>query len=207
LWTEHKLTFPGLPMRKETRAVLHHFTGGEGQEHQVHRTLTTRRNRDTGKLLGLSVQFFIRFDGAIFQFVDADTRCAHAGVANAWSVGVEIQNRATAAANVAGIRRQLVTEEIHGRTATRSTFTAAQVHSAIALTAALTEAYDVPWRLPMDGSDVLSTAMDPRDLATFRGILGHLHITTAKVDPGLALLRAMAAMQARAQMGIAGPAQ
>ena len=207
-WEQSGLRFDGLRTRKETRAVVLHWTGGNGLAPQVYRTLRTRKN-ERGRVLGLSVQFVIEPNGTIYQFCDASARCQHAGSiddtnhdglqesANACTVGVEIVNPASSIANTRGIRRALVREEIHGVDQVATAFTAEQTASAIALTRALCAAYGLPLVVPMDGDQVLSTVMPEAEFATFRGVLGHLNLTTRKRDPGLAILRAIGALTHR----------
>ena len=181
-WDDTGLGFPTLRTRSTTRAVILHHTGGEGDAVQCHATLLKR---------GLSVHFFVGADGTIAQYADANARCAHAREANAWSVGIEMQNRADDRKIVRGIERELVVENIHGQDATRTTFLQPQVTAALALTDALCRAYDLPFAVPMAGSRIYATALPASELATYRGVLGHLHLTRAKVDPGIAILRAV----------------
>lgn len=191
VWTEHGMHFDGLGRRTETRAVVQHWTGGEGDARQVFRTLRTR------KPVPLSAHFFVDAAGVIWQFSDADDRCLHAGIANGWSVGIEYQNRGNANAEERGVRREVIVERIHGHEAKRTTMLVEQTASGIALTDALLRAYGLPWAVPMDGADVASTFLPRAALDSWRGILGHLHLTDRKVDPGLTLLRALAAHPTR----------
>jgi len=186
--------FPKLPHRRRTSAVVLHWTGGEGDAEQMHRVLVRRK---------LSVHFHIDHMGVITQFCDTEARCAHAGTANAYSIGIEIQNRANKVREVReqkGITRELVTEQIHGVDVTHTTFTAEQTRSALALTDALCIAYSLPFRVPMQGGDVLATTLIEAELSVWSGVLGHLHLSRAKVDPGLALLRAIAARPLRSDL-------
>lgn len=169
--------FPALGRRTETRAVVLHWTGGRGLASQVHRTLVQRN---------LSVHFCIDPDGGVYQYADAALRCSHAGLANAWSIGIEIVNPATPGSTGELVPRALETETIHGLRAKHSAFTGAQVAAALTLTSACCKAYGLPVRSP-DHAGVLSLA----ELAGFRGVLGHLHISQHKRDPGLSILRAV----------------
>ena len=205
LWEQSGLYFPALGKRTETRCVVLHHTGGSGLAPQVHRTLKTRTN-DRGKPLGLSVHFCVEPNGTVYQYCDADRRCAHAGSVddsdhdgiqfsgNACSIGVEVVNPASSIANTRGIRRTLVREEIHGAEQVATAFTSEQVASTVALTRSLCAAYGLPLDVPMDGADVLATVMPEREFRDFRGVCGHLHLTTRKRDPGLGILRAVAAL-------------
>lgn len=181
---EPKFTFTGLARRTETRGVCLHHTAGRRGGPAVFRTLQTR---------GLSVQFCVNTDGEIWQFCDAALRCSHATGANSWSIGVEIVNPAQPKQAFGDSPRAVVVENIHGQDVQHTTFTADQMVAALALTETLCKAYGLPLAVPMDGHDVLSTAAPRTTLDGFRGVVGHLQLTTRKVDPGLAILRAVAA--------------
>jgi N-acetyl-anhydromuramyl-L-alanine amidase AmpD len=179
-----RFTFSGLGRRESTRAVCLHWTGGRRGGPAVFRTLQVR---------GLSVQFNIDADGTIWQFCDAALRCSHATGANSWSIGVEMTNPAQPKQATGDAPRAVVVESIHGQDVQHTTFTAAQVTAALALVDTLCQAYGLPLAVPMDGRDVLSTVMPKAQLDTFRGVMGHLHTTRRKLDPGIAILRAVAA--------------
>ena len=82
-----------------------------------------------------------------------------------------------------------VTGQVHGGSFIQYGFTEQQEESLAALTAALHRALpgialDVP--RAQDGS-VRTTALSPDELAAWKGLLGHHHVTERKVDPGPAL--------------------
>lgn len=190
---EHALQFRQLPGRLHTRAVVLHWTGGQGLASQVYRTLVSRR---------LSVHLVIEPDGTVHQMADLGRRCAHAGTvddsdgdgkvlsANAHTVGIEIVNPAS---EFPASEREMTTETIHGKAARATGFTAAQTAAVLAVVPAICAHYELPLVVPTVGGDVLSTVLAERDFAAFRGVLGHLHLTRRKRDPGLALLRAVMA--------------
>lgn len=194
---DDKLTFESLVQRKKTNAVVLHWTGGSGLAPQVFRTLVSR---------GLSVHLVIEPDGTVYQMADLNRRCSHAGSvddsdgdgkvasANANTIGIEVVNPANRAAITNGVRRELVTEKIHGLEVEASAFTQAQTQAALDVVSTICTHYKLPISVPMLGDDVLSTSMSEHDFAVFRGVLGHLHLTRRKRDPGLALLRAVAAL-------------
>lgn len=187
-WKESGWHFPALRHRRETRTVCWHHTAGEGGAERVFRTLLQRK---------LSVHFVIERDGRVVQYADTEARCSHAGSANGHSIGVEVVNRADMRPVANGVRRELVREVIHGDERITTTFLAPQVRSALALAEVLSEAYHLPMAVPMEGSDVLATVMSEPVADVFIGHTGHFHWSRAKTDPGLALLRAIAAHSAR----------
>lgn len=208
LWTETGLHFAALGKRTQTTAVVLHWTGSTNLGPGVFETLRTRKDKATGKVLGLSVHFAIDPDGTVYQFCDATDRCAHAGShdddnrdgvrvsGNAASVGIEIVNPASSVPDP-HVQRAMVREEIHGDEQVATAFTAPQLASSIALTRSLCAAYGLPLDVPMAGGDVLATVMAEDAFRSFRGVCGHLHITRRKRDPGLAILRAVAALTRR----------
>ena len=208
LWEDSGLRFDGLMVRTDTRSVVLHHTGGSGMAAQLLRTLKTRTDK-RGKVMRLSVHFCVEPNGNVYQFCDTNRRCAHAGSVddtngdglqasgNAYSVGIEVVNPASPVASTRGIRRALVREEIHGIEQVATAFTSEQVASILALTGALCSAYGLPFDVPMDGPDVLATVIPESDFVNFRGVCGHLNLTSGKRDPGLAILRSIASMTRR----------
>lgn len=188
-----KLGFPRMRPRKETRAVVAHWTGGVGKHEQVFRTLVERN---------LSVHFVVDPDGSCFQHCDADMLAAHCKGANQFSVGIEIVNPATTS-NVETPPRTLLRENIHGVDITYTAFYPAQVKAALLLVQALCAHYELPVDVPMVGGDVASTVLPATQLASYRGVLGHLHVSPQKTDCGLMLLRAVHALQTRGKDGAA----
>jgi N-acetyl-anhydromuramyl-L-alanine amidase AmpD len=196
---DNTFKFSALPKRTETRAFVIHHTGGLGLAKQVHRTLVERH---------LSVHFCVEPDGTVWQYADAALRCSHAGIANAWSVGVEVVNHAGPRL-VGAEHRPVLIEKIHGADRRHTGFTAEQMTAVLALATSVCRAYGLPLEVPMaaPGHDVVADVLPDPELKAFRGCLGHLHISAAKTDPGLAILRAIAALKPRAGIGLSGPAE
>lgn len=201
----HHLTFPGLRPRRVTDLVVCHWSGGEGDADRMHSTL-----RDAE----YSVQFFIDAAGTITQFCDADMLCSHATGMNARAVGIEIANRASydpkdprEATRLP--KRTLLREKIRGSDVTYTSFLPAQVRACHALVIALCEAYGLPLDVPRGADGGLNpNELKPAELAAFRGVVGHYHWSPRrKQDPGLALLRSIAAIGPRGEIGLSGPAQ
>lgn len=202
-WYESQLGFPGLKTRDTKDLIVLHWTGSDNGAKECHRTLQTRRDKD-GKLLGLSVQFFVDAKGLVHQFSDALTSAQHAGPrGNKRGVGIEIANRADANREVRGVVRALVKETINSKTTIRTTFTAAQVRSTLALVEALCGALSIPYAVPMAGADVFPNILSDAALAEFRGVCCHFHLEMRKQDAGLAILRSIAAKPMRGVDGAA----
>ena len=129
----------------------------------------------------LSAHFLIDPDGTIFQALDVTHQAWHATVANPRSVGIELAHTGAAPAEV-GV-------EINGQTLTQTPYDPRQIAALRALLAALDrELPNLPMAYPVgvDGSPLMRT-MSEVELANFRGVLGHWHVQTNKVDPGPAL--------------------
>ena len=76
---------------------------------------------------------------------------------------------------------------IHGRPLVQPDFTAAQYASVRHLLTALRSAFPrIGSDAPRDDAsgEVRTTALAASELAAFRGVLGHFHVTESKVDPG-----------------------
>ena len=198
-WQSHGCTFPGAkPRTRKTRLAVLHWTGGEGGLEQVHKTL-----RDAGT----SVQFFVDNHGHAYQLCDADMECAHASGMNAFGPGVEVANRASDEADRVP-KRPLLKERFAGSDAVYTSFLPDQVKAVHALVASLCEAYGIPLDVPRDSTtgDVLARQFTPAELAAYTGIVGHCHWSPKrKRDPGLALLRSVAAIGPRGAIGLGRP--
>jgi N-acetyl-anhydromuramyl-L-alanine amidase AmpD len=79
-----------------------------------------------------------------------------------------------------------ITGVVQGQTLTQFDLTDAQYDSLIRLTATLCGVFpEIRCDYPRDaGGRLISNALAPDDLARYRGVLGHLHIQTNKIDPG-----------------------
>jgi hypothetical protein len=180
-WHETGLWFMGLKPREQTQMVVLHWTAAENPPTAVH------RNMSAG---GLSVHFVIDQAGTVFQMADANACCAHAKGVNDRSVGIEIINRGDAVGVPdKGVQRDTVIETIHGRQVKYAAFKSAQVVAVVALVQALCEAYGLPLRVPTERGDVVAGALPKAQLASFRGVIGHLHTKSSKRDCGVRLLR------------------
>ncbi len=186
---------PGEPFPVETlrslvtQIVLHYDAAG-----------TSRRCFEVLQdIRGLSCHFLLDLDGTVYQTLDLRERAWHAGSANDRSVGVEIANigayRDRAAVerwyarhplpSGAGGGRGLVRGSVKGRDLWQHDFTDAQYRALGRLVAALCRVLDVPPAFPRDARGrVIAATLPPGEAREFRGILGHLHLSPGKIDPG-----------------------
>jgi len=192
LWSEpggYRATDFGERRGDVKQIVLHYDVAGTSA--QCFRVLEKR---------GLSVHFMVDLDGTVYQTVDTSARAYHAGTFNDGSVGIEIAN-VGAYADRAELERLLpiphgvplgalplgyvprparpgpLRGRIQGMDLWQEDFTDAQYEALGHLVAALCGVLDVPARAPRE-TGVL------KDPAAWRGIVGHYHLTTAKLDPG-----------------------
>lgn len=183
-WHETGLLFADVKPRHEACSqIVIHWTGAENPPAAVHRNMSAE---------GLSVHFVIDQFGIVWQMADANGLCAHASGVNVRSVGVEMINRGNDR-NVPtrGVERSVQTERIHGKPCVYAGFTLEQQVACVALVSTLCEAYKLPMRVPMEAGKVRASALDPNELRTFRGVIGHLHAQSGgkvKCDPGLRML-------------------
>lgn len=188
-WTEHGMRF--LAGQGHNRIRLEpveiacwHWSGGEGDEEQIYRTLVRRK---------LGIHFFIRIDGRIFQYADPGTTvCAHASAVNDRSAGIEMQNRATVHFWSRRPQREVYRPVLKGKARKLLRFSAAQIDSAVKLARRLpVPAYvpEVGWGGPLQ----LFTDRIPRDaVPEITGHIGHYHVSR-KLDPGTDVLQAIQA--------------
>lgn len=132
----------------------------------------------------LSCHFLLDRDGTIYQTLDLKERAWHAGKANDRSIGIEIANigaypsrdeLAAAQARVGLPVEPVLEGKVHDRQLFQHPFTDAQYRALIKLTAALGRV--LPKLRPV-APQVTTLAPD------HVGLVGHYHLTRAKVDPG-----------------------
>ncbi|MHC4848226.1 MAG: N-acetylmuramoyl-L-alanine amidase [Planctomycetota bacterium] len=132
-------------------------------------------------LRGLSSHFMLDTDGTIYQTLDVKERAWHAGKANDVSVGIEIANLGAYPDDP----DKSIRGRIQGAELFQDPFTDAQYESLARLCATLVRVLP---RIRPDFPRDESGAVIPRVLEDegvgFEGILGHYHLTRAKVDPG-----------------------
>lgn len=196
-WHDTKLSFsaPNAPERLlEPHLCVVHWTASERTAldgaRKIHATLTAR---------GLSVEFAITNDGAIYQFVDPlERRCRHCSRVNPYSVGIEVSGIGWAGkrgrvARGDTARRRVYTARIHGWSTQWYDFLDAQYEALLGLVDALVA------HLPI-GPNVMTQPWGRRSdeaLQRHNGFCGHLHAAwlgkrNPKCDPGTAPLEKLA---------------
>ncbi len=159
-----------------TLGVLH-WTGGEGSGEQVHRVLTAR---------GLSIHFCIDPEGVIYQYADpAAVACAHAGRgANDISWGVEVSCYGFTVGDrlppLAGRDRERYEATIQGRKMLVADFRPAQYEALDVLCDVLCGTLGIARAVYRGPNQLVPWAQ----LRTWSGIVGHMHISKRKADPG-----------------------
>ncbi len=201
-WTEHGMRFTrenrGATRRRGTNIDLigYHWSGGEGGEKRIYRTLRRRKTRSG---VSLGIHLFVRADGEIFQFADLADRVYHAGKINNRSVGIEFQNRGKPPARK--VPRGVYWDTVHGRLRSMLMFTAQQVDACVSLTDVLCGALDIPRLIPIEETPCpcgahtcvlpLAKLLKARELRAFSGVLGHYHVSRRRIGPGTQLFRAL----------------
>jgi N-acetylmuramoyl-L-alanine amidase len=192
-WHDHGLEFKvgrGARRRvpkKEIDLFVLHWTGGEGSAKAVHRILTSRR---------LGVEFTIDREGKIWQHADPVTvDTFDAGRVNPRSMGVEIVNygfRHKSKPPLKGRDRDEYRTQLNRQWRTFARFYPHQVASAIALVDACCNAVPtIPKRIPRDGDHkLIKRVMGGAELARYKGVIGHFHISRKKSDPGTEIFKA-----------------
>ena len=147
---------------------------------------------------GLSCHFLIDVDGTIYQTLDARERAWHATTANDSSVGVELAHRGAVEMPKASAEDGTSTDAtnsehphrivgfVHWRELSQAPFADAQYASLAALVAGVMRACPrVRCEYPRgtDG-EAATTKLEDDALRAFRGVLGHFHVQTNKIDPG-----------------------
>ncbi len=168
-------------LRGTVRQIVIHYDAA-GSSRECFRILQDVR--------GLSAHFLLDTDGTVYQTLDVAERAWHAGIANDRSVGIEIANHGACPAPEAAVRRPagrsgLVSGTVRGQTLWQEPFTDEQYEALGRLVAALARVLDIPADVPRDsGGRVLADTLPAEDATAFTGLLGHLHVSGAKVDPG-----------------------
>jgi hypothetical protein len=164
--------------KRPPRAVVWHWTAGERPAEAVCQTLRNRK---------LSVHYVIDPDGRVVQCADpVSTVTYHAGLANEWTIGVEIVSKGTQPASPARPRPPIACR-VHGRHVAGLDFLPPQYASIIALAEQLSADYGIPRAC----AGTQPMVMTPGVQSTFAGHLEHAHLSAGKVDSGGLVMRAL----------------
>ena len=191
-------TFVGLRSVKERqepiRAVLIHWTAGSGSLERLFNVLRTNVGPKTPD--GLSVHYGIEADGDHESWVPEELQALHAGIANPWTVGIEVSNpgfpgKAWTAEQKRGVVRTAYTDRLHGRRVSMLGFTDEQYEKLEWLVRDICKRHGLPYDYPReaDGS-LMKRCMTPAEWRVFRGVCGHYHVSPKrpghgqKCDPG-----------------------
>lgn len=152
--------------------------------------------KDTIKILNkrnLSSQFLIDKDGVIYQTVNAQHICFHAGsrLWNNLSVGVEINNPYYLKYQDKDNPRPIVENAfVHGKKMSKHLdFYPIQTKALMHLWKAINKAYQIPFQTPTRkaayGKMVdLGTVHEPSQLGDYSGFIHHYNLTAGKIDCG-----------------------
>lgn len=177
---EHGFDLPDL--RRAIRQIVLHYDAA-GSARKCFEILHDRR--------GLSAHFLLDVDGTVYQTLDVKERAWHAGPANDRSVGIEIANLGAYPERAAlgpdgpgGV--EPIRGRIRGRDLWQWPFTDAQYESLGRLLSALCRVLGIPARAPRDAGGRVPADEVPgeAEMLAFEGLVGHFHVSAAKVDPG-----------------------
>lgn len=140
---------------------------------------------------GLSVDAGIAADGVTEEWADDDVYTLGAGIVNPYAKSIEVcspgysTGRPWALEQARGVRRREYVDRIRGIRVRMLDYTTAQHDAVHALVTRWCDRLGVPRDFPRerDGS-LMRRQMTPRELATFRGVIGHFHCHATKNDPG-----------------------
>lgn len=179
--------------RRRTSQVCVHWTGSENAPSDVYRNMKNAKDK-RGKPAPKSVHFVVDQSGTIYQMADANAFLAHATGINERAVGIEVVCPGDDLdVPHKGIVRDTVSELVHGKPCLYRAFLPAQTSAVLALIESLCMAYELPMTVPMRGDDVCAGVLTARELLLYRGVLGHYHTKATKRDPGVRIMRMIAA--------------
>jgi len=141
---------------------------------------------------GISSHFCIDNDGTIYQFVDTNHACWHAGFrsVNNRSIGIDLSNAYYTKYNPTyekrgfGLRPIMTDSIVHGhKLKPHLGFYGVQIQAYSALVDALCSHYGIPLESPEDDAGSALYAIH-REAAKgkFKGVVSHFHLTKRKID-------------------------
>ncbi len=170
-----------------------HHTGGIRRPEGVYETLRNRTGPHTPD--GLSVHYVVGVNGETYQFAPTNVVCLHAGMVNAWTVGIEVVSpgisgsAAHTTERKSGVVRNQYTDHLHGKRVEFLDFTQKQYDALTILCDELCDKLSIDRRVPVDETGALiRQQLSIKELAAFSGVMGHYHAHQSKVDPGTRFL-------------------
>lgn len=169
--------------------MVWHYTGGEREPIQMAAVLRKRK---------FGIEFAISRSGTVYQFCDpAEVDTADAGFVNNRSVGCEVVNygyrslrdlKNAFGVPKVGLDREMYDAVTHGRKVKTAKFYPCQIESVLALALAVSTAIpEIQKTVPAGVPGVLKE----KEMVSFRGHIGHYHVTKRKRDPGPQLMDAL----------------
>lgn len=135
---------------------------------------------------GLSCHFLIDTDGTIYQTLDLREKAWHATIANDRSIGIELAHHGASEIGSSAAQPGDIVGVVQGKMLRQPPFAEAQYAALAKLLAGLADAFPkIALDYPHDANgEPIAHKLPDAELAAFRGILGHYHVQTNKVDPG-----------------------
>lgn len=164
---------------RDIRIIVTHWDGTKSA-HSTHWVL--------GKS-GLSTHFTVDNLGVIYQHLDPSNIGHHAGGVNGESVGIDMNCLAKVKHQriyrKEGLPERPVLKGLvcHGKKLDLLGYNPIQIDAYKALVKALTTFYNIPLECPLDENGNLITTVYKPVRKNFRGVVGHYHVTTKKIDP------------------------
>lgn len=155
-------------------------------------TLTAEDTIRVLKERNLGVHFIVSENGVILQLADLAEITEHCGpLGNARSIGIEIVSPyypkfQPYCEKHLGPRPIVLDDEVHGqRLGPYLGFYDVQEEAVAQLVKVVCSVCNIPVQIPRDTEGkALKTALSAEDLKKYKGIMGHLNLTTNKIDPG-----------------------
>ncbi len=155
-----------------TKVVLHH--DGSNSSRECFSTLVQRN---------LSTHLMIDGDGTVYQVLNLNDVAWHCADANPESIGIDLNNPISPTKRASAGRR-LYSGEVNGGRVTSVGYTEAQYTSLIAVLQKIVEVFPKVRPVAPIGIDGKVLQRRLAEPSGFSGIVGHLHISATKWDPG-----------------------
>lgn len=153
-----------------------HWSGGYGDAAALHRVLNSRE---------LGSEFYIDYDGSIVEFCDPVlVNTADAGPVNKRSFGAEVRCGGFPVVGRERPDQPIYDGVLRGRARDYVDFSSAQKEALLALLEALRDAKHPRVQIPLVVPGGAARTLTTGEMAAFKGVAGHYHVSTNKADPG-----------------------